>query len=340
MKEYMLSKHDNIHKDPNRKSFLYYGIDIMPDQLESGVRREFGNDGIMVMIEIMRNILQNELYYFDNTKRHSRIVSMTAGVTQSFFNKIVESLVEVGFFNNELKEKYNILTSFNIQENVFLTVAKKRKYSKIVKEFWLLSEIDPHDDTFLLFSISEECKMLSSGKERQGAASITNSDINDLSFETATYYNKVKGKERESKVKEHSSKKEKKENSFSEAEGTLLVCIDDKNQKNPPPKKENFIFLIPNIETVIVELKKVCKSNNINLQESVITDEAIKFLNFYTKSDWRYNKTGNKINRWQDVTKPWIVNGITSGMIEIETESIDLEIISKDIGNNYDNSIF
>lgn len=103
--------------------------------------RAGSNNSIGILICLLCNIYRNKGYYIVRDKDLPFLIADVIGVSEGVVSEVIIKAVQVGFFNQTMYEKYNIITSKEIQ-NRYLKVCKdaKRNGCKIKKEYSLIQE--------------------------------------------------------------------------------------------------------------------------------------------------------------------------------------------------------
>lgn len=118
----------------------YFPLDVCPDDRLDLIEAEFGLKGFAVIVKLYQKIFGGLGYYCEWTNdvgmRFSRIVC--EGYT--LVSEIVSAAIRRGIFDKDLYEKYNVLTSVEIQEKYFKAVSRRKQVN--VKAEYLLIKVD------------------------------------------------------------------------------------------------------------------------------------------------------------------------------------------------------
>lgn len=121
-------------------------VDFFEDDKLRFIEARFNEKGELITVKLLCKIFKAG-YYIKWDEDMSLLFSSTAGknITPGLANDIVNELVKRGFFNKNLFERFNILTSNGIQKR-YLNICKlaKRKSAKISENF-LIKELT-HED--------------------------------------------------------------------------------------------------------------------------------------------------------------------------------------------------
>ncbi|MCQ2743497.1 MAG: DUF4373 domain-containing protein [bacterium] len=123
---------------PTKKGLDYFPLDTaMNDKLKL-IEAEYGSKGFAVIIKLFMKIYGEKGYYCDwnpevvfmFTREHCPDVGV------STVSEIVSSAIRRGIFNQEIYDKFKVLTSKGIQER-YLEATKRRNFQKIEDGFLL-----------------------------------------------------------------------------------------------------------------------------------------------------------------------------------------------------------
>jgi DnaD/phage-associated family protein len=130
---------------PLKQGLDYFPLDInfLKDIKIRKIKRACGPATVEVLLCLLCNIYQDTGYYFDWDEDTIFLVADEVGIEESLVKEIVNKAVQVGFFNKEKFEKYNILTSRGIQSR-YQEAAKKRK-KIVISDIYLIKEEFPEN---------------------------------------------------------------------------------------------------------------------------------------------------------------------------------------------------
>lgn len=177
----------------------YYLCDVNHENSFLMVRSEFGDAGYVILFELMLSICRKEGYYCRWTEDDVILFAGSCGKRPEKTAAVVNMAIEKGLFDKDMYEKYQILTSRDIQEK-FLKAVRRRRSLKIHEEYFLVDLPEKFKNTSndeIVYTDEED---------------VYNNDENVCGFSTS----KVK----ESKVKESEAKLCEDNNKQSE------VCAD------------------------------------------------------------------------------------------------------------------
>ncbi|MBQ8768833.1 MAG: DUF4373 domain-containing protein [Oscillospiraceae bacterium] len=114
----------------------YFPLECRLDDKFKLIEAEYGLQGFGVIIKLFQRIYGGEGYYTLWTYEVALVFAKEVGLGANVVSEIVSAAVRRGLFDQDLFEKYQILTSVGIQTRYFDAV-KRRKGLKI-KEAYLL----------------------------------------------------------------------------------------------------------------------------------------------------------------------------------------------------------
>lgn len=120
----------------NNNGLPYYLCDVNHDNSFLMVRSEFGDEGYVIMFELMLSICRKEGYYCRWTEDDIMLFAVSCGKKPETAAAVVKLAIEKGFFDKGMYEKYRILTSKDIQQK-FLKAVKRRKSINVHEEYFL-----------------------------------------------------------------------------------------------------------------------------------------------------------------------------------------------------------
>lgn len=187
----------------------YYTVDVgMAD--DSKVLKVIARHGwkeVMSFIHwILPLIYGEEGYYYQWDEDSSSLYALKSASDKEIGESILMSLIEKGFFNKKLFEKYKIVTSVSVQRR-FSIATGRRKNVDVIQEYWLFEKFDninqislikPNVDTMYTSSEHDVDMMWTSSEQL---------DVSSEEMNTPSLQNPDSGSEdvyisRQSKVKE------------------------------------------------------------------------------------------------------------------------------------------
>lgn len=129
---------------PIKLGLSYFPLDVDMDQDDKITMIEaiHGIEGFGIVIKILSKIYK-EGYYYEWTKREQILFSKRINVDINLVSEVVNDCIKESLFNENLYNEYQILTSSGIQSR-YLEAIKRRKKITLIKEYLLISEVDPN----------------------------------------------------------------------------------------------------------------------------------------------------------------------------------------------------
>ncbi|MFP7170801.1 Lin1244/Lin1753 domain-containing protein [Terribacillus sp. 7520-G] len=123
---------------PKKVGLDYFPMDVDMDQDDKIylVKADYGWQGFSIVVKLLMDIYK-ESYYIEWDERKAKIFSSKNLFDLDVVNAVINTCVEEDFFNNNLFEKYGILTSKGIQTR-YLEATTRRKSVVIFNEYLLI----------------------------------------------------------------------------------------------------------------------------------------------------------------------------------------------------------
>ncbi len=120
------------------------GVDYFPLSVVLGdkmalIEAEFGLNGFAVIVKLWQKIYAERGYYCEWTNEVALLFSRSVGLGVNVVSEIVAASIRRGIFDNDIFEKYSVLTSDRIQENYFSAINRRKEVS--IKKEYLLVDI-------------------------------------------------------------------------------------------------------------------------------------------------------------------------------------------------------
>ena len=128
-----------------KKGLDYFPLDCFMSDSVRLIEAEFGIEGFGILVRLWQDIYKIDGYYKKFNKDVLMLFSKEIDISQDKMEKFLKVTLERGIFDKKLYEKYQILTSEEIQKR-FLKCTKKRKMASIKEEYMLLE--DKENDSF------------------------------------------------------------------------------------------------------------------------------------------------------------------------------------------------
>jgi hypothetical protein len=121
---------------PKKQGLDYFPLDCDNDDKFDLIESEFGLAGFAIIIKLYQKIYKEHGYYGDWGSGVGLVFAHKNGVGASLVSEIIESALKNGIFDNDMYQKYGILTSRGIQKRYFAAV--ERRHQIEVKNEYLL----------------------------------------------------------------------------------------------------------------------------------------------------------------------------------------------------------
>lgn len=121
---------------PIKPGLSYFPLDVALDTKFQLIEAEFGLKGFALVVKLLQKIYGEQGYYCEWTDEVELLFASKSGVGGDFVSELIKGCVKRGFFDEEMLNKYGILTSRGIQRRY--VEAKRGSISKIEKEYLLL----------------------------------------------------------------------------------------------------------------------------------------------------------------------------------------------------------
>lgn len=125
---------------PTAKGVEYFPLNVnfINDLKVRKLLLSCGAEAITVLIYLLSTIYKDEGYYVEIHEDEIDLIALDINVTPEFVLKVINKACEVRFFNVNLYNNFNILTSKGIQER-YLKITERRKNSVIITQFNLIN---------------------------------------------------------------------------------------------------------------------------------------------------------------------------------------------------------
>lgn len=125
---------------PTAKGVEYFPLNVnfINDLKVRKLLLSCGAEAIAVLIYLLSTIYKDEGYYVEIHEDEIDLIALDVNVTPEFVLKVINKACEVRFFDVNLYENFNILTSKGIQER-YLKITERRKNSVVITQFNLIN---------------------------------------------------------------------------------------------------------------------------------------------------------------------------------------------------------
>ena len=125
---------------PTAKGVEYFPLNVnfINDLKVRKLLLSCGAESIAVLIYLLSTIYKDEGYYVEIHEDEIDLIALDVNVTPEFVLEVINKACEVRFFDVNLYENFNILTSKGIQER-YLKITERRKNSVVITQFNLIN---------------------------------------------------------------------------------------------------------------------------------------------------------------------------------------------------------
>ena len=161
--------------------YFSFDVDMDTDDKIYMIEAEHGLEGFAILVKLLMEIYRHG-YYYNWDKRTQLIFSGKRKIELQKVLSVVESAVQCGFFDSQLFEQYDILTSHGIQQR-FIHAKKRQKKIVMLRQYFLLGNDNYENDAIILENVTITPRNVdtgthSIGKEKKGKEIYSNGDIN------------------------------------------------------------------------------------------------------------------------------------------------------------------
>ena len=111
---------------PTKQGIDYFPLDVEWDQKHELYALETEAEGIGILITIWQMIYKNEGYYIPNGKDLLLVIKKRTSKPIDLIQECITKAIDRGVFNEDIHDKFNVLTSKALQKR-FFTAAKQKK---------------------------------------------------------------------------------------------------------------------------------------------------------------------------------------------------------------------
>lgn len=277
---------------PKKDGLDYFPVDvnILNDIKTKKLIRSYGTETVAILIYLLSAIYRDNGYYLQYDDDLNFIVADEFNFEESFVKDVISKMVEVDFFNKEMFEQFNILTSEGIQKR-FFKASERRVSVNILQTYCLINDSSTE---FMYTETTDEPNKCEQKPRSSGVSA----------------YKGTQSKEKESKEKESKSKVNNK-----------LVTSSDETDKTVQELltvyQENFGVANSIVQLELEEMLGVYGKEMIieSFKLSIGKDKPFSYMRGIWKK-WKDNgiTTLEQVNQSKANNKPY---NKTSGYVEI-----------------------
>lgn len=126
---------------PPSKGMPYFPMDVdfLSDIKIRKIMRACGASSIAILLYLLGNIYRDEGYYMIWDEDVAFLIADNLGVSEALVSETIKKALQVNFFNDQMLQKYSILTSKGIQSR-FFEATKKRSNPQVISEYIIVSD--------------------------------------------------------------------------------------------------------------------------------------------------------------------------------------------------------
>ncbi|MCL2312231.1 MAG: DUF4373 domain-containing protein [Firmicutes bacterium] len=178
---------------PIKQGLDYFPLDVdfLQDIKIRKILRACGSGSITVLICLLGNIYRDCGYYMQWDEDICFLVADTVGTTERAVTEIVKKSLQVKFFDQNIFDKYTILTSTGIQKRYFEAV-ERRKEVQINKDLILINLTKYKFSNLINVNnnlINDDINLINddTNEQSKGEESKENNSINNVNTEVNVY---------------------------------------------------------------------------------------------------------------------------------------------------------
>ena len=137
---------------PCKQGIDYFSLDVILDDKFELFEAEFGLQGFGFIIKLFQKIYEANGYFYKWSEDEKLLFSKKVDVDIDLINDYINSAMKRGIFNQNIYDKYQVLTSKGVQKR-FLEASKRRKRIEIIKEYFLIDITSNPDYTDLMSKV-------------------------------------------------------------------------------------------------------------------------------------------------------------------------------------------
>lgn len=122
-----------------KKGIGFFPMSCTPSTAEEVLEADFGAPATALLLTLYRKIYGEHGFYGEFPRPVQRVLAHRLSIELSLFDQIIQTAIDVGLFDREMYEQYDILTSVEIQEHFFYAVARRKKFD-FERKYLLLSD--------------------------------------------------------------------------------------------------------------------------------------------------------------------------------------------------------
>ena len=174
---------------PIKRGLDYFELDCLPDDKFRLIQAEFGLKGFALVVKLLQKIYGGFGYYCELGEEELLLFALENTGSdcegKKLITQVIEACIKRGIFSKELFQKYQILTSKDIQERYLNATFRREKVEW--EESYLLISVDKNSNSVInnLVNVSRNSKNVDqSTQSREEKSIVYRSSINTTSVDT------------------------------------------------------------------------------------------------------------------------------------------------------------
>ena len=169
---------------PTAKGVEYFPLNVnfINDLKVRKLLLSCGAEAIAVLIYLLSTIYKDEGYYVEIHEDEIDLIALDVNVTPEFVLEVINKACEVRFFDVNLYNNFNILTSKGIQER-YLKITERRKNSVVITQFNLINvynnSINVNNNSINVYD-NEQSKVKESKGKKSKVKSLSNDSVKNV----------------------------------------------------------------------------------------------------------------------------------------------------------------
>ena len=176
---------------PTAKGVEYFPLNVnfINDLKVRKLLLSCGAESIAVLIYLLSTIYKDEGYFVEIHEDEIDLIALDVNVTPEFVLEVIKKACEVHFFDVNLYNNFNILTSKGIQER-YLKITERRKNSVVITQFNLINvynnsinvnnnSINVNNNSINVYD-NEQSKVKESKEKKSKVKSLSNDSVKNV----------------------------------------------------------------------------------------------------------------------------------------------------------------
>ena len=169
---------------PTAKGVEYFPLNVnfINDLKVRKLLLSCGAEAIAVLIYLLSTIYKDEGYYVEIHEDEIDLIALDVNVTPEFVLEVINKACEVRFFDVNLYNNFNILTSKGIQER-YLKITERRKNSVVITQFNLINvynnSINVNNNSINVYD-NEQSKVKKRKVQKSTEKSLSNDSVKNV----------------------------------------------------------------------------------------------------------------------------------------------------------------